>query len=167
MKINRRNRLGQFIRGDYNLGFGYGWLILLAIILAASLYASTPQTLISPVAEVVPQAYAKEPEVKISCDNPKGYLECQVYKGIITWDQHDKIAKIINCESRWNPDAINTKNSNGTYDAGLAQINSIHKNISNADKFDYKKSIDWMIAKVKKDGGYQAWSCARKLGIKN
>ncbi len=162
MKINRRNRLGQFIRGDYNLGYGYGWLILLAILLAASFYASTPQTLISPVAEVVPQAYAKEPEVKISCDNPKGYLECQVYKGIITWDQHDKISKIINCESRWDPNAINTKNKNGTYDRGLFQSNSIHmKALSNEDAFNYKKNIDWGIKLFKKQGT-SPWNSSRK-----
>jgi len=59
-------------------------------------------------------------------------------------------------ESRMNPDAINI-NSNGTLDAGIAQINSIHKDILMKDKFDYKKSILWTINKVKRDGNWNAW----------
>lgn len=69
---------------------------------------------------------------------------------------------IINCESRWNPDAMGI-NRNRTADLGLWQINSIHKDISNADKLDYKKATDWAIAKRLKDGHWGAWYCARKI----
>ena len=126
----------------------------------ASLKATT---LISPlvIGPVAKPVYASEPEYKVSCENPKGYLECQAHQGKITWKQYDRFVKIIQCESGWNPDAVNTKNKNGSYDMGLLQINSIHKNISNADKLNYKKAIDWAIAKVKKDGGFGAWSCNR------
>lgn len=34
--------------------------------------------------------------------------------------------KIVACESGYNPDAINTKNRNGSIDRGLVQINSVH-----------------------------------------
>ena len=113
------------------------------------------------VSHVVPQVMASEPKVVISCENPKGYLECQVYNGKITWEQHDRIAKVINCESRWNPEAINV-NKNGTIDTGIVQRNSIHnKTLSTKDSFDYKKSIDWMINKMHKDGGLNAWVCNR------
>lgn len=69
---------------------------------------------------------------------------------------------IINCESRWDPDAMGI-NYNHTADLGLWQINSIHKDISNVDKLDYKKATDWAINKRLKDGHWGAWSCARKL----
>jgi len=69
---------------------------------------------------------------------------------------------IINCESRWQPDAIGV-NKNGSYDVGLWQINSIHKNMTNADKMDYKEATKWAIAKRLRDRSWNAWSCARKL----
>lgn len=69
---------------------------------------------------------------------------------------------IINCESRWESDAIGV-NYNHTADLGLWQINSIHKDISNADKLDYKKATEWAIEKRLKDGHWKAWACARKL----
>lgn len=69
---------------------------------------------------------------------------------------------IITCESRWKPDAIGV-NKNGSYDVGLWQINSIHKNITNAGKMDYKEATKWAIDKRLRDGSWRAWSCARKL----
>lgn len=73
---------------------------------------------------------------------------------------------IINCESRWNPDAMGV-NTNKSVDLGLWQINSIHKDISNADKLDYKKATEWAIDKRLKDGNWNAWYCARRLVYKN
>jgi len=69
---------------------------------------------------------------------------------------------IITCESRWNPDAMGV-NNNRTVDLGLWQINSIHKDISNAEKLDYQKATEWAIAKRIKDGHWKAWYCSRKL----
>lgn len=70
---------------------------------------------------------------------------------------------IISCESHFKPDAINLKNSNGSWDGGLWMINSIHRDISNADKFDYKASTRWAINKRLKDGHWKAWVCAKML----
>lgn len=113
------------------------------------------------VSHVVPQVMASEPVV-IKCElGPKEYLSCKAYNGEITWEEHDRIAKVINCESRWNPEAINV-NKNGTIDTGIVQRNSIHnKTLSTKDSFDYEKSIDWMINKMHKDGGLNAWVCNR------
>ena len=72
---------------------------------------------------------------------------------------------IIQCESNWNPDAMNLANTNGSNDMGLWQINSIHKDISNIDKLDYIKSTKWAIAKRLNDENYSAWVCSRKLGL--
>ena len=70
---------------------------------------------------------------------------------------------IINCESKWKSDAVNLKNRNGSWDAGLWMVNSIHKDISNADKFDYKKATQWAIQKRLKDGSWKAWTCSKQL----
>ena len=72
---------------------------------------------------------------------------------------------IIDCESRFNPDAINI-NTNKTYDAGIFQINSIHKDISLQDKLNYKTAVKWVINKVKKDGSWSAWACSRLIAKK-
>jgi hypothetical protein len=71
---------------------------------------------------------------------------------------------IINCESRWRTDAVGV-NTNGSYDLGIWQINSIHKNITNADKMDYQKATEWAINKRLNDGNWSAWVCSRKLNI--
>ena len=68
---------------------------------------------------------------------------------------------IIQCESGWNPDTINLANTNGSNDMGLWQINSIHKDISNLDKFDYIKSTKWAIEKRLSDGNWSAWTCVK------
>jgi hypothetical protein len=133
------------------------WFLLITFFL--TLYGQSKTTpLISPYAEPV---YASNPTYSISCDNPKGYLECQVYKKVITWEQHDLLNRIIKCESNWNPNAINTRNKNGTYDRGLFQSNSIHKDLSNEDAFNYKKNIDWGIQLFKKQGT-TPWNSSKK-----
>ena len=71
---------------------------------------------------------------------------------------------IINCESRWNSDVV-VREPNKTTSLGLWQINTIHKNISNADKLDYKKATDWAIAKRLKDKSWKAWTCSNKLQL--
>lgn len=76
-----------------------------------------------------------------------------------------EVETIINCESRWIADAKG-HNRNGSYDLGLWQINSIHKNISDADKLDYKAATKWAIEKRLRDGSWSAWSCSRKLASK-
>lgn len=69
---------------------------------------------------------------------------------------------IIKCESEWNVDAFHV-NTNGSVDFGVAQINSIHKDISTGDKLDYRKAIDWMIQKRLRDGNFNAWTCFNKV----
>jgi hypothetical protein len=75
--------------------------------------------------------------------------------------------KIIHCESRWDDQAVNDKNRNGSNDLGLWQINSIHrKQISDEGRLDYKTATQWAIEKRLRDGNWSAWVCARKLAIR-
>jgi hypothetical protein len=77
----------------------------------------------------------------------------------------NEVDKIINCESRWDPKAMG-HNKNGSYDAGLWQINSIHKSLTLAEKMDYKVATKWALTKRLNDGNWSAWYCARKVGIR-
>ncbi len=76
-----------------------------------------------------------------------------------------EVELIIHCESTWNSKATH-KNRNGSIDAGLWQINSIHKNISFEEKMDYKVATKWALEKRLRDGNWSAWYCAKKMGIK-
>ena len=75
------------------------------------------------------------------------------------WDV--TVAKAI-ClaESGGNPQAYNGKNRNGTNDAGLMQINSIHVDsglISSEDRFNPEKNMASAYA-IYKGSGFKAWS---------
>jgi len=75
-----------------------------------------------------------------------------------------EVELIVNCESRWDAKATH-KNRNGSMDAGLWQINSIHKNLTMAEKMDYKVATKWALEKRLNDGNWSAWYCARRVGI--
>ena len=67
-----------------------------------------------------------------------------------------KADKIIECESTWNPEAVN-QNRNGSNDKGLWQLNSVH-GISDEVRFDPIKSTEEAI-KLIKQKGFQPWTC--------
>lgn len=67
---------------------------------------------------------------------------------------------IVSCESNWRED-IGIIEPNNTISYGLWQINSIHKDITNANKLDYKEATKWAIEKRKEDGNWSAWTCGR------
>ena len=150
------------MRAQFNK-LGIAWLILTALLILFSKFAYANTKLISPaVIEPLQIEEKKKPEVVISCENPRGYLECQVYKGIITWKEYDLLEKIFQCESKFNPEATGTnihKDGSVSIDRGVAQINNrFHKKLNNADAYDFKKNIDYAIQLYKKSGANQ-WSC--------
>ncbi len=67
-------------------------------------------------------------------------------------------------ESGFRSNAINF-NTNKTYDKGCWQINDCHK-LPDSVRLNCKKSTDWAIKKVKRDGGFNAWVAYTKY-IKN
>lgn len=70
---------------------------------------------------------------------------------------------VLYCENRTlNPEAVNW-NSNGTWDAGIFQVNQIHGYTMEQMK-DYKQNIK--AAKKIFDGrGWTAWSCSHRVDI--
>lgn len=79
-------------------------------------------------------------------------------------DKADQAIAIAKCESGLRPEAYNGKNSNGSNDSGLFQINSVH---GVSKRFLQDPLINTLIAKEIYDGrgNWSAWVCARKLGI--
>jgi len=100
-------------------------------------------------------------ELEFNLTTDKGYVKHELWQAGLL-DEWEFVEKIINCESGWRADAVGV-NTNGSYDLGILQINSIHKNISNADKFDVKKAVEWSINKRLNDGNWSAWCCSRKV----
>jgi hypothetical protein len=100
-----------------------------------------------------------EDNFKPSTEDIKNYVKAEAKKAGLSYTEMEII---INCESRWITDAKGT-NRNGSYDLGLWQINSIHKNMTDAEKLNYKTATKWAIEKRLRDGNWSAWSCSRKL----
>jgi len=103
-----------------------------------------------------------EDNLEPTLDQIKNYVRAESQKAGLN---SREVEAIINCESRWITDAKGV-NKNGSYDLGLWQINSIHKNITDAEKLDYKSATKWAIAKRLRDGNWSAWYCARRIAIK-
>lgn len=103
-----------------------------------------------------------EDNLNPTLDQIKNYVRVEAKKAGLN---PNEVEAIINCESRWITDAKGV-NRNGSYDLGLWQINSIHKNITDAEKLDYKAATKWAIEKRLRDGNWSAWYCARRLAIK-
>jgi len=71
---------------------------------------------------------------------------------------------VLYCENRGlNPEAMNW-NSNGTWDAGIFQVNEIHGH-SLEDMKDYKKNIK-VAKKIFDNRGWTAWACSERVGVK-
>jgi hypothetical protein len=88
----------------------------------------------------------------VSCETEQSYIQDYIRERL-----GDKGVAIAHCESRFKLDAYNI-NRNGSNDAGVWQINSIH-GLSDDCRFDLKCSTDWVIEKVKRDKGWSAWTC--------
>lgn len=73
----------------------------------------------------------------------------------------DVLVNLAKCESSMRKDAIHV-NTNGTYDAGLFQINSVHKDISLEHKLDVYASSRWANEQIKKGNGHW-WVCWNKI----
>ena len=73
-----------------------------------------------------------------------------------------RIIQVMKCESGLRPDAIN-KNTNGTFDLGVGQINDVHsKRISREDRMDFRKNIDF-IYQLYSEQGLNPWVCNRLI----
>lgn len=180
-KNKKRNKKGEFtsIASYWNKN-KKKWLTLVCITIIASIaifnygLLAVEEITTSPVMASEAPVRHETTNIDDLCSLP--YIDCGTasqreikeyawvkFNQNLGYDVAVQAMKIIQCESNWNPDAINV-NTNGTVDRGIAQINSIHKDISNAQAFDYQHSINWMINKYWNDGNnFNAWVCNRLI----
>ena len=119
------------------------WLLSFSLL---AVYRSNPpkaEKIVSPISnkKFINKVEAKEPKTVQSVPADQ---EIFTY-AIKVWGKEGRhiLIKMFNCfysESGWRYDALH-ENTNGTVDAGLAQINDIH-GLSLQDRIDYKKNID-------------------------
>ena len=152
----------------------YGFLVCVAlfgfiagIIISKSIFDSIPLkdprgTAPKPLGQaIVPKVKANETPCTY---DPITYLRCKGEQLGINEYEITKIIATMKCESGLRPDAIN-KNTNGTFDIGVGQINDVHsKRISRADRMDFVKNIDFIYT-LYQEQGLRPWVCARKLGF--
>ena len=106
------------------------------------------------------------PQPQVPCDlvavecyhESKEYVLEEVKKAGL---DSDFVDRLIQCESGWRQNAIGY-NRNGSVDKSYWQINSIH-GLSDDCLNSVPCSTKWAIDKVKRDGGFGAWSCSRKI----
>lgn len=75
----------------------------------------------------------------------------------------DRAVRIAICESGMRPEAFNGKNRNGSWDAGVFQVNSVHKYSK-----EYLFNVDNNLKVARKlyearGNTWGAWVCARKV----
>ena len=107
-----------------------------------------------PIAEVRRQGVEVYPPI----ENPiVKYVLLEVYKASL---DPIKAITVIDCESKWNLDAVSV-NKNGSIDRGLWQINNkFHPEVSNLCSFSLECSTQAAIKIIKKSGWGQ-WVCSK------
>jgi len=95
----------------------------------------------------------------------KEWIKMTVEEAGIDWNE---ASKVMDCESKGNPDAfyINYSNNAGV-DRGIWQISShFHPDVSNECAYNYKCATFEMI-KIHREWGnnFCAWTCGKKLGF--
>jgi len=138
--------------------------VLLGFVVGATLTSYCHQ-LKNPKIELLapPQTMiVKEVEaVTISCNyDPITYIRCRGEQLNQSNEDIMTMIRIAKAESGLREDAIG-KNSNGTYDIGVFQINDVHNaKISRADRFDFVKNIDYAW-ELKIRQGFNPWSVCK------
>ena len=150
-KYNKRSHARK------QVAFGM-WFLLITFFLAFYGYCKRLETVTKYTVDIVE---AKEPEPKPLT------LEEEIAQYICSkpWNCQDAL-KVARCESGLNPNALGV-NHNGTVDRGVFQLNSVHKGISNADAFDYRKNTDYAVQKLYTYQGWGPWKSSYKChGVK-
>lgn len=130
---------------DVLIGVGIGVFITFALTVRAEPIEYTAQNIEIEIAEVA----EKTIEEKIRETFP---------------EDPDTAVLIAKCESGLNPNALNTKNKNGTSDGGLMQINSVHDTRLlelGLDKFNVDDNLAFARI-LYEERGWKPWVCFTK-----
>ena len=139
------------------------WILLMSACVGVALYL-TREKVISPCPEqgchvMVKTVYANE-------DSELTEIIAYITKKFEPEGKHVVVQalRIAYCESGIRSEALG-KNTNGSTDHGIFQVNSIHtKRYGNKFKTSWKDNVDTAY-KIYKAQGWNPWVCANKLGI--
>lgn len=123
---------------------GFMWCLIIISLIACPIYDKYRKSNgLKPVGQTIDSKVIVEAkETKPYC---RDAIECiRTIGEELGMDNKDitKMIRIAKCESNYREDAVNV-NTNKTIDRGIYQLNSIHKDINNADAFDYIKNIKY------------------------
>lgn len=162
-----RNRKGRFSRKQKISFYAVGILVTAGILACAVVGAESIYNQLSQRVKNV--LSPKVTEVTADTLEPTDMKEWVLWRvknaGIDPYEAYS----IVNCESRWNPEAVNgshNNNGNGT-DLGLFQINTkFQPQVKPSCSLDYKCATDEAIKIYQKNhDSWQAWSCAKVVGL--
>lgn len=151
-----RDKKGRYLRPYEGLPMIFGVIFIWSVFYIYICHLTRPK-LVSPHFSlgVVKQVEAKE-SVHISCEDPKGYLECQMYNGKLTAEQFRIMKAIGYAESGFNPTSKNkVSTARGVYQiiASTWYNDNYH---CKGDKYNFKDNIDCAI-NIMKVSGYTPW----------
>lgn len=162
----KRNKKGQFQFKPFKQSNFSGLYLMLAIMLVGAYlnYRFQPVELHRPL---IGQVEAKE-AVKSTTRPLNTYgAPTHIVDLIVKYfgDEAQNALKIVGtCENgKWNPTAVN-HNRNGSWDAGIFQINSVH-GYSQEYLFNPENNIK-AAKKIFNGRGWTSWACSEVLGIK-
>ncbi len=143
------------------------WLIVLAIIVAIVYISQPVQAPLSPCPETgcrteyISMVEAAEPILE-TYGAPSHIVDLIIQH---FGDEAQNALKIVGtCENgKWNTKAVN-QNRNGSWDAGIFQINSVH-GYSQEYLFNPENNIK-AAKKIFNGRGWTSWACSEVLGIK-
>jgi len=110
---------------------------------------------------MVQEVNAEAPQPRAFCNDPMNcFRDVGEQMGMSNKDIMIAI-RISKAECGMRPDALG-KNTNGTFDIGVMQINDVHgKRISRADRLDYEQNIRFAYKLRFEQGNWNAWSVCK------
>lgn len=151
-RLDRRTRISKQLKN-------YTATAMLSFLLTSTAWGYYYNTSPKPLKQTIPP---KVEEVKAKEEEPDYTNDPLKYARWLCEQEFDSykcttFIKIGMCESHFNPDALN-KNTNGTFDVGIFQINTIHKQKNMTDPI---KNINFAFNMFKTQGT-TPWNSSKK-----
>lgn len=158
----KRNKLGQYQYKPFKRS-NWSGLILLLSIMAISAYLNYRFQPLQATLSPCPDTGCVMLQVK-KVEASETIKQSQTIEDKIRAmfpEDPDMAVKIAKCESGMRANAFNGKNRNGSWDAGVMQINSVHK-YSKEYLFDVDNNLK-VARKLYDRQGWSPWVCSRKV----
>ena len=165
MRYKKNKEYALLVKRNHIAGLAVVWFFLvIAFLILWQTITKTQKTSPSPLKQTVEVKVQEVIASETPCDfDPITYVRCSGEKLGKSNKDIMTLIRIMKCESGGRTDALN-KNTNGTFDVGVLQLNDVHnKRISRADRMNFVKNIDFGWRLHTEQGGFQAWSCYKKV----